>query len=145
MEIVAIVAVYAAVISTVALLWQIFTWRKSRPNITITTRIELPKPLHGMPANLLECTCTVVNSGGHHISIVDLWADFMIPVGRFKRDGTLTASKYNSGPLPFLLGPGECRVWLFTFSAQKDHRLRCNAKDALGRVHRRNVSNRLTR
>jgi len=141
MSAVALIAVYAAIISTLTLVWQIYTWRKSRPDITITAKVRALEEPDGPPVSRAGCICIIVNSGGHPASIVDLWADRVTTSDVL--GAVSTRRDYDSGTLPFLLGPGECREWRFSFP--KGYALRCNAKDALGRVYQCGVSSRQTK
>ena len=140
MSMVAVVAIYAAVISTLALMWQIHIWRRSRPELRITAEVQsLDKP-DGPPVSRAECICTIVNSGGHPISLVDIWVD---QVSLIELLGVVSTRRNVEGvTLPLFLGPGECYEWRFSYV--KSNGLRCNAKDALGRIYQCNVSRQHT-
>jgi len=140
MSVVAIIAIYAAVISTLALAWQIYTWSKSRADIRITAKINHDDDPDRPPTSRAECICRIVNSGGYPASLIDVWADQVTTVDVL---GIVSTRRDVDGvSLPLLLGPGECYVWRFSFP--KGYGLRCCAKDALGPVYKCGVSSRET-
>ena len=132
MSVVAIIAIYAAVISTLALVWQIYTWRKSRPDIAITATVRSLDEPDRPPVSRAECICRIVNSGGQPASLVEVWA---------KQTTTLevlgkASTRRNIGGvgLPMFLGSGQCHEWRFSFP--KDYEIKCFAKDARGRIYK---------
>lgn len=136
MNVVAFIAIYAAVISTIALFWQVYTWRKSRPDVVLTAKVNSLDRPDRPPVSREECVCTVVNSGGNPTSIIDIWADQVTNVDVL---GAVSTRREDEGTsFPLRLGPGECHEWRFTFP--KGYGLRCYAKDALGQVFRCNAT-----
>lgn len=131
MSMIPIIAIYAAVISTLALIWQVFTWYKNRDNIKIVAEIIEDFDPDRLPASRVECICRIVNSGGQPVSLIEVWAEQATIVDVF---GKVSTRRDMGGVgFPMFLGPGQCHLWKFSFP--KECGLRCYAKDMKGRVY----------
>ena len=132
MSVTPIIAIYATVISTLALIWQIFTWLKSRAIIKIVVDIIEHTHPNGSPISGGECICRIVNCGGQSASLVEVWAEMTT------KDDVLgeKPTRYDIAgvALPIFLNSGQCHIWKFSFG--KDRSLRCYAKDAKGRIYK---------
>jgi hypothetical protein len=129
-DIVAVVAAYAALISTLALVWQVFTWQRSRDKIKISAEIvecDTDKPA----MSRAECICKIVNSGGQPVSLLEIWMESTNP----NSESSSPPGRRNLGGvnLPLFLSPGQCHFW--RFSTPRGDNLRFVAKDARGKIY----------
>jgi hypothetical protein len=127
MDLVTILACYGAVVSTAAILWNIYEYRRKRPNLKVEANYGL---IAGLGASQPTVTITMVNTGKEPLTVV---------ASGFRLD---TNSEENVAvvvdpTLPTELAQGQSHTTFANYDGITAHKiLYAWARDATGRKYR---------
>jgi len=140
MDITGYMAIYAAILSTIGVAWQIYIWLRARARIRLTWQLYQDTFDDKSPPKHTHCKCWIVNEGQWATSIINFRVEFdngETDADSIEWDTDSSMSWYEgmgNFPRPLLLEPGQCQVVSFRYPAE--WAIRCCAVDNHHRKHR---------